>query len=74
MAESVKSIIQGFLITLEKERGYSKLTIKAYRNDLKHFYDFLKGYHGQDSLDLGSVDRQTIRHFLGVEYLSLIHI
>ncbi len=68
MAESVESIIQGFLITLEKERGYSKLTIKAYRNDLNRFYDFLKNYHGQDNLDLGSIDRQTIRHFLGKEY------
>ena len=68
MAESVKSIIQGFLITLEKERGYSKLTIKAYRNDLNRFYDFLRNYHGQDNLDLGSIDRQTIRHFLGMEY------
>jgi len=68
MAESVKSIIQGFLITLEKERGYSKLTIKAYRNDLNRFYDFLRNYHGQDNLDLDSIDRQTIRHFLGMEY------
>ena len=68
MAESVKSIIQGFLITLEKERGYSKLTIKAYKNDLNRFYDFLKNYHGQNKLDLGSIDRQTIRHFLGSEY------
>ena len=68
MAESVKSIIQGFLVTLEKERGYSKLTIKAYRNDLNRFYEFLRNYHGQDNLDLGSIDRQTIRHFLGMEY------
>ena len=68
MAESIKSIIQGFLITLEKERSYSKLTIKAYRNDLNRFHDFLKNYHGQDNLDLGRIDRQTIRHFLGREY------
>ena len=68
MAESVKSIIQGFLVTLEKERGYSKLTIKAYRNDLNRFYDFLKYYHGQNNFDLGSIDRQTIRHFLSMEY------
>ena len=68
MAESIKSIIQGFLITIEKERGYSKLTVNAYRNDLNRFNDFLKEYHGQDNLDLGSIDRQTIRHFLGREY------
>ena len=68
MAESIKSIMQGFLITLEKERGYSNLTIRAYRNDLNRFYDFLKNYHGQDNLDLDSIDRQTIRHFLGREY------
>ena len=60
MAESIKSIIQGFLITIEKERGYSKLTVNAYRNDLNRFNDFLKEYHGQDNLDLGSIDRQTI--------------
>ena len=51
MTESIKSIMQGFLITLEKERGYSNLTIKAYRNDLNRFYDFLKNYHGQDTFD-----------------------
>lgn len=67
MAEIDLILIQ-YLEYLEKERGYSPHTIVAYRSDLQAFFDFLKDYFGQSSVELSQVDREAIRHYLGREF------
>lgn len=54
-----------FLRYLQKERGYSLHTIKAYKTDLSQFNQFLLEYTGNDLVELSSVDRKTVQHFVG---------
>lgn len=57
---------EDFLSYLEEERRYSPLTIKAYRRDLREFARFVDEYDPQQSRQPERIDRQTIRHFLGL--------
>ena len=57
--------VNGFLVYLEKERSYSRHTIKAYETDLIQFSRFVKEYSGTGSFDVSSVDKKTVQHFLG---------
>ena len=57
--------VNGFLEYLEKERSYSRHTIKAYETDLIQFSRFVKEYGGTGSFDVSSVDKKTVQHFLG---------
>ena len=57
--------VNGFLEYLEKERSYSRHTIKAYETDLIQFSRFVKEYDGTGSFDVSSVDKKTVQHFVG---------
>ena len=57
--------VNGFLEYLEKERIYSRHTIKAYETDLIQFSRFVKEYDGTGSFDVLSVDKKTVQHFVG---------
>ena len=63
---NLKTILSEFLSYLEKERGFSTHTIKAYQNDLTKFINFLpNNISGFDQ-----VNRQAIRGFLASEFDS----
>ena len=47
------------------EQNYSENTIRAYTADLQQFVDFCAEYSGQDEPETQSVDKVTIRHYLG---------
>ena len=56
--------VNGFLEYLEKERIYSRHTIKAYETDLIQFSRFVKEYGGTGSFDVSAVDKKTVQHFV----------
>ena len=66
MADSFIDIIDSFLITLEKERNFSLHTIKAYKNDLTRFNQFLN--QGTNRIKFKEINRNDIRRFLADEY------
>lgn len=47
MAVDLQKLAQLFLVSCEVERGYSPLTVEAYRHDLKQFLAFLGTQDGQ---------------------------
>jgi integrase/recombinase XerC len=57
--------VTGFLTHLEKERDVSPNTVKAYRRDLSDFTAFLQGHYGARAWTWESIDRLTMRGFLG---------
>lgn len=42
MQETLNTLAQDFFVYLEAERGYSPLTITAYRSDLQQLFDFMQ--------------------------------
>ncbi len=68
MAEDTIALKNDFLTYIAKERNYSAHTLKSYDHDLTRFLTFMKEYLGSDHIDLSTVDKQTIRHFLGHEF------
>ena len=68
MSDQPDSHVDDFLHYLEKERGYSPHTVKAYKIDLTQFRRFLSDYGADPFSSLLGVDRQVIKHFVG--YLS----
>lgn len=58
-------LIAEWLLHLEKERQMSAHTVTAYRSDLSRFTIFLGAKAQGAGWDWGSVDRNTIRSFLG---------
>lgn len=58
------STIEGFLRHLERERGYSPQTIRAYRSDLSSFLSFLRESLGLDEPELGSITGREVRSFV----------
>lgn len=56
---------EDFLDYLAQERGYSPLTVKAYRRDLEDFTGFVVGYDVEYAHHPERIDRHAIRHFLG---------
>ena len=67
MAEPNKHITD-FILYAEKEKGYSAHTIKSYTNDLNRFDHFMKTYTNDPQWAFDTIDRYTIRHFLGKEF------
>ena len=58
----IREIRNDFMQYISSERGYSKNTITSYEHDLKRFTEYCtKG-------DITTLDRRTIRHFLGHEF------
>jgi tyrosine recombinase XerC len=68
MSNNFKQYITDFYLYLEKERKYSKSTCISYNHDLRRFNDFLIKYAGSSDIAVESIDKQTIRHFLGKEF------
>ena len=61
-------VLADFFSYLEKERGFSIHTIKAYRTDLNRFSLFLSNYDEKNIAEFRDVDRHIIRHYLGFEF------
>ena len=61
---SNKSIFISFIDYLEKEKGFSIHTIKAYRNDIEKFKLFLSMH----TLNIKNVSKNEIRDFLADEF------
>jgi integrase/recombinase XerC len=57
--------IAEFLLHLEKERDVSPNTLLAYRRDLEDFTEFLSSHYGARAWTWETLDRLTIRGFLG---------
>ncbi|HUF30601.1 MAG TPA: tyrosine recombinase XerC [Gemmatimonadaceae bacterium] len=71
LADGIESLpleLREFLTSLEHERDYSPNTVRAYRRDLTEFTNYLANRAGGEDRGWASVDRLTIRGFLG--YLS----
>jgi integrase/recombinase XerC len=56
--------VADYLLHLEKEKGSSPHTVKAYRRDLEAFVEFCDRYYGE-SWSWAAVDRLGLRGFLG---------
>jgi integrase/recombinase XerC len=56
-----------FLTHLHDERGASEHTIRAYRNDLTDFAEFLNEWMGRE-VSPAEVDRESVRSYLGELY------
>jgi integrase/recombinase XerC len=57
--------LDDYLRFVAHERQLSPQTVKAYREDLGEFEQFLTRYYGSGEWSWGGVDRLTIRSFLG---------
>jgi len=57
--------VDDFLQNTQLERRLSPHTVEAYRRDVIQFEDFLTEYEGSDSWSWRSVDRLSIRSFMG---------
>ena len=57
--------IAGFLTYLEKQRDVSPNTVKAYGRDLADFTAFLQAHYSRRPWSWESIDRLTMRGFLG---------
>jgi len=64
--DSLKKVMLEFLSYLEKERGFSNHTIKAYQTDLNRFISFLT--QEENISNFKSVNIHTIRNYLGTEF------
>ena len=60
-----ESAVRDFLRQLEHERQLSPHTVTAYRRDLEDLETFLTGYYGTPEWGWETVDRLTLRGFLG---------
>jgi len=56
--------IKAFLLHIGLERGYSKLTLIAYGQDLQDFADFLRAQQRKPIVTVSQADRLAVRHFL----------
>lgn len=73
--KSVEELIKTFIDLLLAEKGYAANTARAYRNDLKEFFEFVAEAGGDDSrlqpqeslsCPLPEVDPLTVRKYLGL--------
>ena len=62
MQETLDTLVQDFFVYLEAERGYSPLTVTAYRSDLSQLFDFMQ-QTGQD-LAAEAVTTQAVRRWI----------
>jgi tyrosine recombinase XerC len=64
--DSLKKVMLEFLSYLDKERGFSSHTIKAYQTDLNRFILFLA--QEENKSNFKAVTRHAIRNYLGREF------
>ncbi|MFL5516801.1 MAG: tyrosine recombinase XerC [Gemmatimonadales bacterium] len=64
MTRAQPAEVADYLLHLEKEKGSSPHTVKAYRRDLEAFVEFCDRYYG-GSWSWAAVDRLGLRGFLG---------
>src|SRR3981081_2100250 len=57
--------VSDFLMHLEKERDVSPNTVEAYGRDLAEFTKYLGHHYGESAWTWSSIDRLTMRGFLG---------
>ncbi|NLD35249.1 MAG: tyrosine recombinase XerC [Desulfatiglans sp.] len=57
--------IERFIDYLKSQRGYSQNTVRSYRADLEHFFNYLKKKENSGEIDLNLVDFHVIRAYLG---------
>jgi integrase/recombinase XerC len=57
--------VHEFLQHIEHERQLSPRTVRAYRDDLSEFVEFLSRYYGSPEWSWSGVDRLAVRSFLG---------
>ena len=62
----MQQLIQSYLSYVEQERNYSPHTITSYANDLNQFYTFLKEQFPLCIDNAATIDRRTLRAFLGL--------
>lgn len=74
MTDQSRPVLNDFLDYLLSERGYSVLTLRAYRRDLTRFLQFLDNYYSRRVDDFSLVDPPAIRHYLGYEFESRYRI
>jgi integrase/recombinase XerC len=60
----VDTCLKRFILHLGIERNLSEHTISAYESDLKQFMAFLRDQLGSRKVNVRSIDRLSIRHFL----------
>lgn len=65
------SAIAGFASYLQKERGVSPETLRAYRSDLAQFSNFLRRQKNRSGLCLTDIDSDDILAFLAHMYRSI---
>lgn len=58
--------IDDFLSYMGSVRSYSSNTIEAYEHDLHQFYHFARDYFNLEDVPIETIDKVTIRHFLGM--------
>ena len=63
-------LIERFVDYMRNQRGYSVHTLRNYRNDLRHFLDFLADRRdvkeeGKALMDMGKIDPLLIRDYMG---------
>ncbi|NOZ04326.1 MAG: tyrosine recombinase XerC [FCB group bacterium] len=66
MTDNQEGIISDFLNYLEKERGFSRHTLTAYKHDLGRFIKFMRTVREQS--DFADINKNDIRMFLGHEF------
>jgi len=59
-------LIRQFVNYLKQERGYSKHTIEAYDRDLHQFAAFYSEYTNVVPMDVRTVNKLGVRHYLGM--------
>ncbi|MBU1065889.1 tyrosine-type recombinase/integrase, partial [bacterium] len=59
-------LIQQFINYLKQERGYSKHTIEAYDRDMHQFAAFYSEYTNVVPMDVRTVNKLGVRHYLGM--------
>jgi len=62
---NVEEMLVKFLRFLVQERGYSENTVAAYRRDLSQFFIFYAEYANQVPVDITTINKMSIRHYLG---------
>ncbi|MGD9157562.1 MAG: tyrosine recombinase XerC [Desulfobacteraceae bacterium] len=62
---TINEYIEGFVDYIKSQRGYSLNTVRSYKTDLRHFFDYLKKNNNTKNVELEQIDFHVIRAYLG---------